>query len=277
MGAPALASRSATAYLKQMNLFAVQLDIAWENKPANFQKVRHLLTEAQPPKGSVIALPEMFATGFSMSAEKIAEAYAGPTEQFLSEVAREYAVYLIAGAAMRDNQGVARNKALVFGPNGELIGFYAKMKPFSPGGEHEHYIAGKQTIAFRVGEITLAPFICYDLRFPELFRRVAAERQPELFVIIASWPEKRIAHWVRLLQARAIENQAYVVGVNRIGKDPFYNYVGRSLIVDYNGEILTEASDAEVCIRASLDLAALLKYRTGLPFLEDLTMTERGF
>jgi predicted amidohydrolase len=213
----------------------------------------------------------MFATGFSMSVEKIAEAYAGPTEQFLSEVAKEHGVYLIAGAAMRDHQGVARNKALLFGPEGELIGFYAKMKPFSPGGEHEHYTAGKQTIAFLVGEITVAPFVCYDLRFPELFRQVAAERRPELFVVIASWPEKRIAHWVRLLQARAIENQAYVVGVNRVGKDPFYTYVGRSLIVDYNGEILTEANNAEVCLRASLDLAALRKYRAGLPFLDDLS------
>ena len=274
MESPALASRSPTAYDKRMNVFAIQLDIVWEDKLANFQKIRQLIAEAQPTKGSVVALPEMFATGFSMSAEKIAEAYAGPTEQFLSQVAKEHAVYLVAGAAMRDDQGVARNKALLFGPNGELIGFYAKMKPFSPGGEHEHYIAGKQTVAFRIGEITMAPFICYDLRFPELFRRVTAERQPELFVVIASWPEKRIAHWVRLLQARAIENQAYVVGVNRVGKDPFYNYVGRSLIVDYNGEILTDAGKAEVCIQAPLDLAALSKYRAGLPFLQDLTMTE---
>src|SRR5437868_14715885 len=98
-----------------MNIFAVQLNIAWEDKPANFHKVRQLLGQAQPPKGTVVALPEMFATGFSMSAEKIAEAYAGPTEQFLSQLANEYGVYLVAGAAMRDKQGIARNKALLFG------------------------------------------------------------------------------------------------------------------------------------------------------------------
>ena len=112
--------------------------------------------------------------------------------------------------------------------------------------------------------------MCYDLRFPELFRRVAATKRSEVFVVIASWPEKRINHWETLLQARAIENQAYVVGVNRVGKDPYFNYCGHSLIVNPHGEILADAGENEGIVCCNLDLENLRKYRTRLPFLEDI-------
>jgi predicted amidohydrolase len=144
------------------------------------------------------------------------------------------------------------------------------MRPFRPGGEAQHYAAGERPITFRWGDCVVAPFICYDLRFPELFRQVTGTDRPELFVVIASWPEKRVIHWVRLLQARAIENQAYVIGVNRVGTDPFYAYSGRSLIVDYNGEILADAGQKEGFIGATLEFESLRKYRQGLPFLDDL-------
>lgn len=177
---------------------------------------------------------------------------------------------------MRGKNGAARNKALVFEPAGELIGFYAKMRPFSPGGESDHYVAGAKPMTFRSGEWGISPFICYDLRFPELFRAAAAAHQPELYLVIANWPEKRITHWVRLLQARAIENQAYVVGVNRVGSDPAYVYNGRSVIVDFNGEIIVEAGAGEGVIQGELDLEPLRKYRQGLPFLQDLKKRGRG-
>ena len=117
---------------------------------------------------------------------------------------------------------------------------------------------------------TVSPFICYDLRFPELLRAAAAQHRPELFAVIANFPAKRISHWVQLLRARAIENQAYVIGVNRIGDDPFYNYGGRSLIVDPLGEIVTDIGSDTGIVRANLDLENLVKYRDGLPFLNDL-------
>jgi predicted amidohydrolase len=144
------------------------------------------------------------------------------------------------------------------------------MRPFTPGGESEHYVAGEHPMTFRCGECSVSPFVCYDLRFPELFRDSAMAHQPELFVVIANWPEKRIAHWIRLLQARAIENQAFVMGVNRVGEDPYYRYPGRSLIVDFNGEIIKDAGKLESSIHARLDLETLSKYRQGLPFLQDL-------
>jgi omega-amidase len=252
-----------------VNVLALQYDIAWENKPANFEKVSRLLRQAQPSKDSLAALPEMFATGFTMEA-KMAEAYGSETERFLSNLARELGIWIIAGAAMRGRDGKARNKALIFSPAGALAAFYAKMYPFTPGGEADHYAAGDHPVTFKAGEWAVSPFICYDLRFPEIFRKAAASHRPELYVVIANWPEKRILHWVRLLQARAIENQAYVIGVNRIGTDPYYHYPGRSLIVDPHGEILADAGPDEGTIRASLDLATLRKYREGLPFLKDM-------
>jgi predicted amidohydrolase len=108
------------------------------------------------------------------------------------------------------------------------------------------------------------------LRFPELFRDAAEARRPEVFTVIASWPSKRIEHWIKLLQARAIENQAYVIGVNRIGTDPYYSYTGRSLIVDPSGTVLADAGETEGMIQAEVDLLSLRKYREGLPFLEDM-------
>jgi predicted amidohydrolase len=255
-----------------VNVIALQLDIAWENKPANFEKVRRLLTQAAPEKDSLVVLPEMFATGFTMNTGAMAEAYGGETEQFLADTAKEFGVCLVAGAALRGRDGRVRNKALVYSAAGELIAFYAKMRTFTPGGEAEHYTAGERPAAFRWGECAVSPFVCYDLRFPEIFREAVVAHRPELFAVIANWPEKRIQHWIRLLQARAIENQAYVVGVNRVGSDPYYGYPGRSLIVDPQGEILADAGEREGFIRANLDLANLRKYREGLPFLADLRL-----
>ncbi len=253
-----------------MNVFALQFDIIWQNKPANFGTVKRLLTEAAPEKNSLVVLSEMFATGFSMNADAIAEPYGGVTEQFLASTAKEFGICLMAGVAMRGRDGRARNKALIFSPAGELIAFYAKMRPFTPGGENDHYTAGERPVIFAWDDCTVSPFICYDLRFPEIFREAAAADRPELFVVIANFPEKRIGHWMTLLQARAIENQAYVVGVNRVGKDPHYTYSGRSLIIDPHGQILADAGEREGFISARLDLAGLRKYREGLPFLEDM-------
>lgn len=253
-----------------MTLLGLQFDIAWENKAANFATVRRLLAQAAPQKDSLVVLPEMFATGFSMNVDVVAESYGAETEQFLAGMAKEFGIHVIAGAPMRGKDGRARNKALVFSPAGELVAFYAKMRPFTPGGEKEHYVAGEHFVTFRFTGITVSPFVCYDLRFPEIFREATAAHQPELFTVIANWPEKRIHHWVALLQARAIENQAYVIGVNRIGKDPYYTYSGRSLIVDPQGAILADAGNAEGFISAQLDLPNLRKYREGLPFLADM-------
>lgn len=255
-----------------MHIIGLQFDIQWEDKPANLAKVTSLLEQAAPAPGSLVILPEMFATGFSMNVDRIAEPYGGPTEKFLSETAACWQIHLVAGLAARDASGHARNKALVHGPRGELVGYYAKRRLFSPGAETEHYVAGKRPFIFSWAGIKVSTLVCYDLRFPELFREAAAQSRPELFVLIANWPAKRRLHWQRLLQARAIENQAYVAAVNRIGHDPLTDYHGQSLMIDPHGEILMDAGDKEGCTHLEPDLVALRKYRAGLAFLDDLRL-----
>jgi predicted amidohydrolase len=258
--------------LEAVTLIGIQCDITWENKPANFKTVHRLLEQTAPARNSLVVLPEMFATGFTMNTTGMAEAYGGETEQFLARTAKEFGIYLVAGAALRGRDGLSRNKSLVFSPAGELLAYYAKMRPFTPGGEAQHYTAGERVAIFRWAACTVAPFICYDLRFPELFRDAAAAHRPELFAVIASWPSKRIEHWVKLLQARAIENQAYVIGVNRVGTDPYHTYTGRSLIVDPSGVVLADAGEGEGVMRTELDLDSVHKYREGLPILADLRL-----
>jgi predicted amidohydrolase len=256
-----------------MRVIGLQFDLAWENKPANFATVERMLATAPPPARSLVVLPEMFATGFSMNAGVIAEAVGGETDTFLAGLARRFGVFLVAGVARLESEGRASNQALAFSPAGDLVAEYAKRRLFAPGGEDRHYLPGRHSIAFETAGCRVAPFVCYDLRFPELFREIAAAQRPELFVVIANFPARRTSHWLKLLPARAIENQAYVIGVNRIGRDPLNDYEGRSLIVDPHGEILADAGTAETVIAADMDLAGLRKYREALPFLKDLRLT----
>src|SRR5690606_14731624 len=167
----------------------------------------------------------------------------------------------------REPGGPCGNEALVVNPGGERVAVYRKQRPFTPGGEHLHYTPGHTHCVFSWNGLKVAVFICYDLRFPELFRAAAAAERPELFLVIANWPDKRIHHWVQLLQARAIENQAYVLGVNRVGSDPSHQYPGRSLMVEPSGEIIARAPEGEGCVRAELDIPSLRAYREKLPFL----------
>ena len=252
-----------------MNIACVQFDIAWENKKSNFQKVTALLHAAAIPRGSLVLLPEMFATGFSMEVAAIAESIGGLTEQFLARTAQEFGVFLLGGMVTHGSAGRGRNECVVFNPEGKIAGRYCKMQTFTLAGESACYEAGIAPTVLNCGAISLAPFICYDLRFPELARAVAPQR-PHLLTYIANWPNARLHHWVRLLQARAIENQCYVAGVNRIGNDPRFQHAGRSLVIDPHGEILADAGDGECVIQAELNPAWLAEYRRAFPALDDM-------
>jgi predicted amidohydrolase len=158
---------------------------------------------------------------------------------------------------------------VVFSPEGRELARYAKIQTFTIGGETAAYEAGNEPTLFTWAGFAVAPFICYDLRFPEHFR-AATRLGAQLITVISSWPVARIEHWVALLRARAIENQAYVAGCNRCGTDPKLTYNGRSLIVSPKGEVLADAGDGEKVIHADVDLTALLAYRKELPFLADM-------
>jgi len=252
-----------------MKIYCCQFNIEWENKTANFAKVRALLAAEKPEPGALVLLPEMFATGFSMNIAGIAEKQGGPSEKFLAETARDLGVFLMGGIVTAGEQERGRNEAVIFSPRGDLVGRYCKAQPFTLGGESDHYEAGGEVVIVPWQGFSLAPFICYDLRFPELFRS-AVRRGANLITVIANWPVARIQHWVTLLQARAIENQAYVAGVNRCGTDPKLTYTGRSLIVNPGGEIMVEAGAEESVIKADIDLKKVLSFRADLPFLNDI-------
>jgi predicted amidohydrolase len=246
-----------------------QFDIAWEDKPANYRIVTEMVRQAKLPAGSLLVLPEMFATGFTMNVAKIEEPPEGPTQQFLASMARDHKIYVAAGLVQKGPDGRGRNELLAISPEGQLLCRYAKMHPFAPGGEAEHYASGHEIVQFDWQGLKVTPFICYDLRFPELFRK-AARMGTDVFLDIASWPAARTNHWITLLQARAIENQAFVLGNNRCGSDPKFGYLGRSMIIDHAGEILADAGEGPGMISAKLDVTSMQAYRFKLPFLKDM-------
>jgi omega-amidase len=250
-----------------MRVIACQLDIAWEDAAANHAKVRAMLEQANLRGSELIVLPEMFASGFSMNVPAISDTN-GNTARFLSELAKRFSVTLIAGIVRTGDSGRGRNEALVIGPNGRELAHYCKLHPFSMGGETTHYEAGASVVTFPLAGFTVAPFVCYDLRFPEIFRS-AAHQGASLMAVIANWPSKRVEHWVTLLRARAIENQAYVVGVNRCGADPHDFYSGRSLIIDPHGNVLADAGGHECSIEAEIDSEAVGRWRRDFPALRD--------
>jgi omega-amidase len=252
-----------------MNVVCVQLDIAWEDKQANFAKVRAMLAAASIKPGSLVVLPEMFATGFSMDVAAIAEGESAPAEHLLAEMARQYEAAVLGGVVSAGADGRGRNEAVLLAPDGAEPARYVKMHPFSYAGETDHYAPGDRPIVIDWGGARLSPFVCYDLRFPEVFRGATAGGA-EVLVVIANWPAARADHWRTLLRARAIENQAYAVGANRVGSDPNVDYAGGSLVVDPHGVVVAEAGAAECTVTAELDLEGLRAYRRGFPALADM-------
>jgi predicted amidohydrolase len=251
-----------------MQLAGIQLDIRWEDRQANFDAVEALLQKSPPRRGALVALPALFASGFSMNADRITENEPRTTEQFLCDLARRYDITLVGGLATIGPDGKGRNHAVVADASGRIVSRYQKIHPFAPGREAQHYGGGKEIVVFRCNGFTVSAFVCYDLRFPEIFR-AAVQRGANLMIVIANWPAARIEHWRTLLRARAIENQCYVMGVNRCGNDPFLPYPGRSAIVDYTGRVLAEADESQQLLQAEIELPPLLEYRRGLPFLTD--------
>ncbi|MFC1757258.1 nitrilase-related carbon-nitrogen hydrolase [Planctomycetota bacterium] len=254
-----------------MQIVAVQLNSVWENKPASHQKVRELLANESIDENSLIVFPEMFDTGFSMDPSATGPS-AGDSESFLRETAANYRSTVMAGivtVVSPTEGGRFKNEAVAMAPDGSDLVRYRKMQPFTLTGEDKHYGAGDRHQLFDWSGMKVAPFICYDLRFPEVFRP-AARDGAELFVVMACWPKKRSEHWVRLLQARAIENQAYVVGVNRCGSEPKFEYDGRSCAFDPHGVSMFEADATEQVFHVDVDPTVVRDWREEFPALRDM-------
>jgi predicted amidohydrolase len=254
-----------------MKVAAIQHDIVWEDAERTRKNVAPLIAQAAAAGARLIVLTEMYATGFSMQPERIAEHPGAANEQFLVDQAREHGSYLVGSIAQWDRvDGRARNVAVVAQPSGE-VQRYAKIHPFSYAGEDKHYAAGTQFLTVDVvanGEsLRVSPFVCYDLRFADEFW--ARAELTDVYVVPANWPEPRREHWRTLLRARAIENQAYMVGVNRVGTVKTDHYVGDSAIVDPAGLVLVEASMGETVLVADVTAERVANVRKRFPFLAD--------
>lgn len=251
--------------MQDLNVTLIQTELHWEDKSANLAMFdAHLERVAE--ETHVILLPEMFTTGFTMNAGPLAEDMSGATVAWIRAKAAQMQVHIAGSAIIREN-GRFHNRLLWAQPGGEVL-IYDKRHLFRMAGEEKVYAGGTQRLFVEVHGWRICPFVCYDLRFPVWLRNV-----PPLYdvaVFVANWPAKRAHPWRALLVARAIENQCYVVGVNRVGKDGngFY-YSGDSMIIDPHGEVLFHRSD-EVCIHTHrLDRRALEQFRERFPAWRD--------
>jgi predicted amidohydrolase len=250
-----------------MQAVVLQLDLLWHDRNANHAMALDVLGRDPPSPGDLVVLPEAFPVGFTMRIDEVADRD-DATGTFLSELARTFGVTVVGGNMIKpDNLG--RNIAIVANPDGKIIARYEKLHPFSFSGEHTYYKGGQQIGQFQWSGATVSPMICYDLRFPEAFR-IATRNGTQVFVVIANWPSARVKHWLALLTARAIENQAYVIACNRCGSDPHVAYPGRSVIIDPQGNTLVDAGEGPGVIRAQIDMDALHAYRKTFPALNDM-------
>jgi predicted amidohydrolase len=243
----------------------LQLDLAWEDPPENRARALRRLEEAAARGARLAILPEMFATGYSMRAEEIAEPEEGPTESFLREAAVRLGLFVLAGVAQRA-EPLPENRVLLARPDGSVERI-AKLHPFTFAGEEKVFGAGDRVATFDVEGIRVTPLVCYDLRFPEPFR-MAAERT-HLFAVVANWPERRRAHWSTLLAARAIENLAYVAGVNRVGEGNGLVYTGDSALFSPWGETLLSAAGQEALLVGDVRAEEVSSARERFPALSD--------
>jgi predicted amidohydrolase len=250
-----------------MRFAVVQHDIVWEDRAANFDRLAPLVARAAGAGAEFVSLSETFSTGFSMT-PGIGEPEGGPSAQFLQAQAAEHGVW-VAGSCpeVAPDGDLPYNSFVLAGPDG-TVHRYRKLHPFTHGGEHERFRAGEKPVTVEVGGLRVTPFVCYDLRFADVFWSAAPDT--DVYLVTANWPAARRLHWQTLLQARAIENQAYVVGCNRVGTaGDGTEHTGDSRIVSPMGELLATAAGVETVVVADVDPAEVTATRERLQFLAD--------
>jgi omega-amidase len=245
-----------------MNVYLVQTELKWENPNANLLRLTWHIQQTQPQ--SLIVLPEMFATGFTMNPSSQAQSMSDLAVTWMKEMSQDRC---ICGSLSIEENGQYFNRFLAI-YNGEIIAQYDKRHLFSYAGEHEHYQSGTDAVTFDFLGWKIAPFICYDLRFPTFINGQAGV---DLMIFVANWPKSRMLAWNTLLRARAIENQCYVLGVNRIGNDGNnIPHSGCSQVINFAGDYLIEPQvDRELLLHQYLELGPLTAFRERFPFLRD--------
>ncbi|MEM1323330.1 MAG: amidohydrolase [Bacteroidota bacterium] len=250
--------------MSDLRITTIQSTLQWEDIPANLSHFTHLFAGLEG-QTDLVVLPEMFSTGFSMNPAQLAEPMEGPTIGWM----REQAVRLgaaLCGSLIIEEEGKYYNRLVWMDAEGNSE-VYDKRHLFGLGGEAKDYAAGNQRLIVDYKGWKICPLICYDLRFPVWSRNTEAY---DLLIYLANWPKPRASAWRTLLRARAIENQAYVIGVNRIGEDGSgLSYRGDTAVIDFMGEALYQVSYQEDVFTTSLSYADMHALRKKLPFLAD--------
>ena len=261
--------------MNTLRVAAIQHDIVWLDRKANFDRLAPVIAGAAACGAGLVLLTETFSTGFSFDTPGIGEAEGGPSSQFLAEQASAHGVWVggscpeIRSDAPEDDQRPS-NTFVLAGPDGTNHR-YRKIHPFSHGNEHEFVRAGTDLVTVTVDGVRLSLFVCYDLRFADEFWALAHDT--DAYLVVANWPAKRRHHWQTMLRSRAIENQAYVVGVNRVGPDGRevgrIEHCGDSAIIDPLGEVLASGAVGETVLFADIDPAHVESTRAHFKFLQD--------
>ena len=253
-----------------MKFALVSLDQIWHDKSANFARIETFVREARTHGCDVVVLPEMTLTGYSMNIDAHAEPEdASPSVARFGGLAREFGITIVFGTCLRAPDGRhASNVLCMATPDGDSRAIYSKMHPFSFAGEADVLKAGDEIRIVRLGDLRCAVTICYDLRFPELYAGMAPSC--DAAIVIANWPNRRIAHWRALLVARAIENQMFVIGVNRIGTDGNgLSYEKSSMVVMPDGTLLEPVVSGFEMDIFDVDPTEVGKYRASFPTVRD--------
>ena len=249
--------------MQAINLALVQADLHWEKAALNRQLLEAYIQTAQA--GDIVVLPEMFTTGFSMRSAALAETIQGDTLQWMALQAKALNVVICCSLIISD-QDQFYNRFVWMPPDGKMM-FYDKRHLFRMSTENDHYSAGTDRLLVDYQAARICPLVCYDLRFPVFSRN---NESYDLAIYVANWPAVRRQHWITLLKARAIENQSFIVGVNRIGNDGNdVNYCGDSMVIDYQGNTLLDMGETPGLKRVTLDLADLATYRSIFPAWKD--------
>lgn len=250
--------------MQNLHITTVQTALHWEDNDANLAMFEELLATIQNPT-DVIILPEMFTTGFTMNPKKVAETMTGKTMNWLKEQAKIYSA-VVTGSLVIEEEGKYYNRLIWMRPDGSF-GQYDKRHLFGMAGEQDYYAGGTEKLVTNYKGWKIMPLVCYDLRFPVWSRNTM---DYDVLIYTANWPQRRSAAWKTLLEARAIENQAYVIGVNRVGKDGKDNYYsGDTSMIDAMGNVVYRMSDVADIHTHILSAENLKATRAKLPFLKD--------
>ena len=246
-----------------MKISLIQTSLDWEDHQANRQRFSELIDQIE--ETNMIMLPEMFATGFTMNPEAVAETMDGESVKWMQAIAVKKQCAVTGSLVIKEN-GNYYNRLFFIYPNGEFK-TYNKRHLFTLAGEHKEYTAGSEKLIVEYKGWKICPLVCYDLRFPVFARNVEGY---DLLLFVANWPSPRVLAWDVLLQARAVENMCYVAGVNRVGQDSNgHNYPGHSQVFDSLGKPMLETSDNEEVYTVTINKEEMLENRKKLDFLND--------